>query len=430
MKIKKPELLAPAGSFEKVKTAFMYGADAVYAGTPTLSLRARAKLDFSDLENTIKYAKQHGKQVYAAVNIFAYDEQYEDIKNAAIKLNELEVDGIIAADPGVIKQIQKYAPNIPINISTQANTISYHTCNFWHDMGAKRIILGREVSKKELKNIMENKHEDLEIEIFVHGAICFAYSGRCFLSDFLCNRSANLGDCAQSCRWNYNVYVEEHNNPGELMPVEQEDRGMTIFSSKDMCLLKELPEIMYMGVDSLKIEGRLKTEYYLATVVNAYRHAIDDIYEMFKQGLSLEEVKKVHEENIEKYLDEIFKTKTRQLTTFYFNNKNNMDTQDYTGRQYNLDYEFGGIVKEYNKQTKLAFVEIKNKLTVGDTLELLLPNKLESARFQIKELYDQDTKEQIETVNPGVKGQSVYIKIDIGEDIEKGYILRRKLDKK
>ena len=327
--MKKPELLAPAGSFEKAKIAFMYGADAVYAGTSSLSLRTRAEMKDDDLANTIKYAHSIGKKVYTNINIYAWDDRYEEIIEQAKMLNELKVDGIIVADGGVVDVLKQYAPDIPLHISTQANTISYHAANFWYKNGAKRVILGREMNKKQIKELIENKPKDLEVEIFIHGAICFGYSGRCFLSDFLAGRSANLGDCAQSCRWAYNVYVEETNKPGNLMPVEHDEKGTYIFSSKDMCLVKEIPEIIEMGVDSLKIEGRLKTEYYLASVVNAYRNAIDDY------------MKDPKNYDYTKYLKELEKTKTRGLTTFYFNDRNNKDIQEYEGKQYNSDYEFG-----------------------------------------------------------------------------------------
>ena len=274
--MKKPEILAPAGSFEKAKIAFMYGADAVYAGTSSLSLRSRAEMEDNDLFRTIEYAHSLGKKVYVAINIFAWDETYEEVRKQAKALNELKVDGIIVADGGVLEVIKEEAPDIDIHISTQANTVSYHACNFWYKNGAKRIILARELNKEQIKEIAKHKPKDLELEMFVHGAICFGYSGRCFLSDFLASRSANLGDCAQSCRWAYHVYVEEANNPGNLMPVEDGKEGTHIFSSKDLCLIKEMPEILTLGVDSLKIEGRLKTEYYLATIVNAYRCAIDE----------------------------------------------------------------------------------------------------------------------------------------------------------
>ena len=408
--MKEVELLAPAGSFEKAKIAFLYGADAVYAGTSSLSLRTRADMRDNDLEDTIKYAHSIGKKVYVTLNIFAWDEKYEEIIQMAKKLEELKPDGIIAADGGVIEVLKTYAPSVKINVSTQANVVSMHAANFWYKNGARRMIMAREMNKEQLKYIMENKPEDMEKEIFIHGAICFAYSGRCFLSDFLSGRSANLGDCAQSCRWSYNLYAEEKNNPKELMPIEINEYGTSIFSSKDLCLIREIPEIIDMGIDSLKIEGRLKTEYYLASVINSYRNAIDDY--------------KKDPENYDytKYLKELEKVKTRGLTTFYFNDRNNQDIQEYSGKQYNENYEFGGKVVESNKE--ISTIEIRNKLLVGDTLEIIVPNKIEPVQFTIEKLYDVDTGEEIREISPGVKGQKVKIKLPI--ECKKDWIIRRK----
>lgn len=408
--MRKPELLAPAGSFEKAKIAFLYGADAVYAGTSSLSLRTRADMKDDDLENTIKYAHSIDKKVYVTLNIFAWDEKYEEIIEMAKKLEELKPDGIIVADGGVIEILKKYAPSVKINVSTQANIVSLHSANFWYKNGATRMIMAREMNKEQLKYIMENKPKDMEVEIFVHGAICFAFSGRCFLSDFLSCRSANLGDCAQSCRWSYNLYAEEKNNPGEYMPIETSEYGTSIFSSKDLCLIKEIPEIIDMGVDSLKIEGRLKTEYYLASVINAYRNAIDD-YEKDPENY-----------DYTKYLKELEKVKTRGLTTFYFNDRNNKDIQEYAGRQYNEKYEFGAKVIE--GQEEIATVEIRNKLSVGDVLEILIPNKIEPFEFKIEKLYDAETNQEIDAISPGVKGQKAKIKLPI--KCGKNWIIRRK----
>lgn len=408
--MKKVELLAPAGSFEKAKTAFLYGADAVYCGTGSLSLRSRSEVNDNELAKTIQYAHSIGKKVYAAINIYSWDSYYDEIKKQAKMLNELKVDGIIASDGGVIDVIKKEAPDIDIHISTQANTVSYHSANFWHKNGAKRVILGRELNKEQIKEIIKNKEAGLEVEIFVHGAICFGYSGRCFLSDFLASRSANLGDCAQSCRWAYNVYVEENNNPGNLMPVEHDEKGTYIFSSKDLCLIKEIPEIIDMGVESLKIEGRLKTEYYLASVVNAYRNAIDDY------------MKNPNEYDYNKYLKELEKTKTRGLTTFYFNDRNNKDFQEYDGKQYNPNFEFGGKVLE--NQANKTLIEIRNKLSIGDKMEILIPGKIEVEEFTIQKMWDSDTEEEITTVNPGKQGQTVKLELPI--EAKTGWILRRR----
>ena len=408
--MKEIELLAPAGSFEKAKVAYLYGADAIYCGTSSLSLRARADMGEEDLEKTIKYAHSIGKKVYVTLNIFAWDEKYEEIIEMAKKLEELKPDGIIAADVGVIETLKKYAPNVPINVSTQANIISLEDCKFWYKYGAKRVIMAREMNKEQLKYIMENKPEDMEIEIFVHGAICFAYSGRCFLSDFLSKRSANLGDCAQSCRWSYNLYAEERNNPGEYMPIETNEYGTSIFSSKDLCLIKELPEIIDMGVDSLKIEGRLKTEYYVASIVNVYRNAIDD-YKKNPQNY-----------DYTKYLKEIEKIKTRELTTFYFNDRKNTDIQEYDGHQYNEKYQFGGKVIGYDEEK--AIIDIRNRLQVGDTMEIIVPHQLEPIEFKIEKMWDIDTDKEIDFISPGVKDQKVKMLLPI--KCEKDWIIRRK----
>ena len=407
--MKKPELLAPCGSFEKAKTAFKYGADAIYVGTSNLSLRTRVDINDDELTKIIKYAHSINKKVYVALNIYARDNMYEEIKKQVKILEEIKADAVIVSDGGVVETVKEVAPNLEIHISTQANTVSYHTCKFWYNNGAKRVILARELSKDEIKDIMLNKPEDLTIEMFVHGAICYGYSGRCHLSDFLAGRGANLGDCAQSCRWAYNLYLEEKNNPGLMMPVEQDEHGTYILSSKDMCLIKELPELITMGMDSLKIEGRLKTEYYLATVINTYRHAIDECFA------------DIENYDYKKYLKELEKTKTRGLTTFYFNDKNNKDFQEYEGKQYNPDYEFGGKVVEVQER---AIIEIKNRLNVGDVLELIIPGKIEPISFTIEKLWDYETDEEIDHVNPGKEGQKV--KLILPNEAENGMIIRRK----
>lgn len=406
----KPELLAPAGSFEKAKVAFMYGADAVYAGTSKLSLRTRTSMEFDDLINTVKLAHSLNKKVYVAMNVYARDEEYDLVKKEVAYLDEIGVDGLIVADGGIAEIVKEYAPNTELHISTQANVVSLQACNFWYKNGANRIILARELSKDEIKYITKNKSNGLDIEMFVHGAICYSYSGRCYMSDYMAGRSANHGDCAQPCRWAYNLYVEEKNKPGEMMPVEHDDKGTYIFSSKDLCLINDMPTVFDLGVDSLKIEGRLKTEYYLATVVNAYRHAIDD----YAQNPS--------DWNSEKYMKELDKARTRGLTTFYFNEKYNPDIQDYDGKQINPDYEFGGVVISTDIDG-ITTVEIRNKLMVGDTLEIMIPEKLEPVTFVIDKLYDVETNEEIDAVNPGVKEQKVKIKLPV--DVSKGYIIRR-----
>ena len=405
----KPELLAPAGSFEKAKTAFLYGADAVYMGTSKLSLRSRVDVDDDELLKTIEYAHSINKKVYTALNIYARDNMYDEIEKQIEILKDAKVDGLIISDGGIVEIAKRIAPEIPIHISTQANITSYHTSNFWQKNGAQRVILARELDKEEIRTIKENTN--LEVEMFIHGAICYSYSGRCHLSDFLASRCGNLGDCAQSCRWAYNIYLEEKNKPGNLMPVEEDKNGTYILSSKDLCLIKELPEIIDMGIDSLKIEGRLKTEYYLATVISVYRNAIDDY------------IKNPEEYDYKKYLKELEKTKTRGLTTFYFNDKSNKDFQEYEGKQYNPDYEFGGKILEKDEDEKYI-IEIRNRLQLGDILEILIPNKLEPKIFTIEKMWDVETNEEIDHVNPGKEGQKVILEIPF--EVHEGWILRRK----
>ena len=376
--MKKVELLAPAGSVEKAKIAFMYGADAVYAGTSNLSLRSRTNLDSDGLEKIIIYAHSIGKKVYVALNIYAYDEYYEEIEHEIKKLEKIGADAIIASDVGIIEKIKEIAPGMEIHISTQANTVSLNSANFWHKYGAKRVILARELSKEKIEYIMKNKPEDLEVEIFIHGAICYAYSGRCYLSKYLTGRCANLGDCSQPCRFKYNITATEVNNKDSIINIDFDENGTYLFSSKDMCLIKQIPTICDMGVNSLKIEGRLKTDYYLATVVRAYRKAIDDYYNLKEKGME-------NEYSQELYLNELQKVKTRGFSEFYFSDDNNQDIHDLDGKSENLDYEYGAkvISKDEDIADDVYLVEIKNKLSLGDTLEILFPDTLDVCKFNI-----------------------------------------------
>ena len=408
----KPELLAPVGSYEKAKVAMIYGADAVYCGTGALSLRSRASMDNEALEKTIEFAHAHGKKVYTTLNIYAPDDLYKDIEEQVKMLEKVNVDAVIVSDGGVVDLVKQVAPSIPVHISTQANTLSAHAAKFWQKNGAERVILSREMNKEDIKKLIADIPDDLETEMFIHGAICWAYSGRCYLSDYMASRNANLGDCAQSCRWAYNMYIEERNNPGNIMPVEEDKNGTYVLSSKDLCLIKEIPEICEMGVTSLKIEGRLKSEYYLASVINAYRNAIDDYYNN-PEGF-----------DYKKYEDELNKVKTRDLTTFFFNDKNNKEFQEYNGKQYNPDYEYGAQVEEYLEDEDKYVVKIGNKLTVGDTLEILVPNDINYVAFTIDKMWDTETDEEVETVNPGKLGQTVKMKLPIKCD--SNWIIRRK----
>lgn len=408
--MKKVELLAPAGSLDKAKIAFMYGADAVYAGTSKLSLRTRAEMNQDDLEETIKYAHSIGKKVYVAMNIYAYDNDYEDIKKEIKRIEGLKADAIIVSDGGILNMAREIAPNLEIHISTQANNVSLEGAKFWKQNGAKRIILARELSKDKIEYIMKNKPKDLEMEIFIHGAICFAYSGRCYLSQYLSDRGANTGDCSQPCRWGYKVTAEEINTPGSIINIDYDDKGTYLFSSKDLCLINQISTILDMGIESLKIEGRLKTDYYLATIIRSYRQAIDEYYEDKKNW------------SAKKYIEEIEKVKTRGLSEFYFTNSNNQDIHDYSGQSDNMNYEYGAKVIS-TEETGLVLVEIKNKLTVGDKLQVMIPGSLKNFNYIIDKLYSAENGEKIDTVNPGKKGQQVRMKIPF--EVKPGYVIRR-----
>ena len=409
--MKKMELLAPAGSLEKAKVAFLYGADAVYAGTAKLSLRSRAEMDSDDLEETINYAHNLGKKVYVAMNIYAYDEDYDEIRKDIKRLSKIKADAIIASDPGVIACIKEVDPEMEIHVSTQANITSLESAKFWYNQGAKRVILARELSKDRIEYIMKNKPKELEVEMFVHGAICYAYSGRCYLSQYLSDRGANCGDCSQPCRWQYKLSAEEVNKPGSVINIDNDEKGTYIFSSKDLCLLKQIPVLADMGMDSLKVEGRLKTDYYLATIIRSYRKAIDDYYEAAEKWEYMT------------YLPEVEKVKTRGLSEFYFTNPKNQDIHDFDGFSENLKYEYGARVKE-SLGDNLYLVEIRNKLSQGDTLDVMIPGTIDENEFVIEELYDVSTKERIDHVNPGIKGQAVIIKVPY--KMEKDYVIRRK----
>jgi len=409
--MKKPELLAPAGSYERAKIAYLYGADAVYAGTADLSLRTRVNIGNDDFVKIVELAKKMDKKIYAALNIYAFDKDYDKVKTQAKILNDMGVDAVIVSDGGVLETVREYAPNVDIHISTQANTVSLGTSKFWHKNGAKRIVLARELSREKIKYIMENKPDDLEMEMFIHGAVCVGYSGRCILSNYLTGRASNQGDCAQPCRWNYNVYLEEKKSPGEYMEIQEDSRGTYLLSAKDLCLINRVPEIVEMGVESLKIEGRLKTEYYLATVVNAYRCAIDD-YLNNPNGY-----------DPKKYQVELDKAMSRKYSELFFDREDNQEIQNYDddGRS-DVPYEYGAKVLEKNDD--LSVLEVRNKVQVGDTYELIVPGQIDPKLIVFDKLFDYETKEEITVVNPGKADQKVLA--NLPDEARDNYVIRRR----
>jgi putative protease len=374
----KIELLAPAGDLEKLKIAVLYGADAVYLGGTSFSLRAKAKnFDKEQMREGIEFAHSHGAKVYVTCNIFAHNEDFDKMADYFLELKEIGADAILVADPGVFSLAKKTVPDLDIHISTQANNTNYHTALFWKELGAKRIVMARELSMREIKEISQNIPEDMEIEAFVHGAMCISYSGRCLLSNYLSGRDANKGACAHPCRWEY--YVTEKSRPGEYMPIVEEDKGTYIFNSKDLCMINHIPELVDAGIMSLKIEGRIKTAFYVGTVVRVYREAIDDYLES----------RELYESKKEYYLEEIAKASYRGFTTGFYYGKPNQEEQIYTTSSYIRTYDFIGMVKEYDSETGFAVIEQRNKFVVGDEVEFISP-KSGVIKQTITEIYTLD----------------------------------------
>lgn len=366
---KKPELLLPAGSPDTLRTAVKYGADAVYMGGEAFSLRASAKNFTSEqMAEGISFARENGVKVYVTANILAHN---EDLEKARVYFRELRgltyhgssaaPDAVLVADPALFMIARQEAPELELHISTQANNTNYGTFRFWHDLGASRVVTARELSLKEIREIRANIPDDLEIESFVHGAMCISYSGRCLLSNYLAGRDANRGACTHPCRWNYAVMEEKR--PGEYMPVVESERGTFIFNSKDLCMVEHLPDLIDAGVDSLKIEGRMKTALYVATAARTYRVAIDDCTE------SLEK----YESKMDWYRSEIRKCTYREFTTGFFYGKPNRETQIYETSTYVNDYVYLGTAGE---EVRPGFVRLeqKNKFSVGETLEIMRPD--------------------------------------------------------
>lgn len=357
-KINKPELLIPASSLEVLKVAVKYGADAVYIGGEMFGLRAKAKnFSMEDMKEGIEFAHKYDKKVYVTANITAHNADLEGVKEYFLELKEIKPDALIISDPGVFDIAKSVVPEIDIHISTQANNVNYGTYNFWEKMGATRVVSARELSLKEIKEIRQNISPKMEIETFIHGAMCISYSGRCLLSNYFTGRDANLGACTHPCRWKY--YVMEESRPGEYLPVFENERGTYIFNSKDLCMIEYIPEIVDAGIDSLKIEGRMKTALYVATVARTYRKAIDDYFESEEKYRS----------NMDYYKDEISKCTYRQFTTGFFFGKPTHETQIYDSNTYVREYTYLGLVNDF--EDDYCIIEQRNKFCVGDTVEIM-----------------------------------------------------------
>lgn len=357
----KVELLAPAGNLEKLKMAIIYGADAVYLGGMEFGLRASAgNFGPEELEKGIDFAHSKGKKVYLTMNIIPHDGDFDGMQEYIRRVAKAGVDAVIFSDPGVFDLLRQTAPDVELHLSTQANNTNWRSAAFWHRQGVKRVILSRELSLDEIAQIREKAPEDLELEMFVHGAMCISYSGRCLLSNYMAGRDSNRGQCAHPCRWKYHLVEEKR--PGQYMPVIENERGTYIFNSKDLCLIEYLPDIIACGITSLKIEGRMKSSYYTATVVKAYREALD-AYEADPLNYRFDKA----------WLEEISKASHRQYTTGFLKGKPTGKEQVYESSSYIQEYDFVGLVKAYDRLTGVAEIEQRNRFEVGDKLEIVSP---------------------------------------------------------
>ena len=373
----KPELLIPASSLEVLKTAVMFGADAVYIGGDAFGLRAKAK-NFSkeEMKEGIEFAHEHGVHVHVTVNILAHNYDLDGVETYLHELKELKPDALIIADPGIFMKARRICPEIDIHVSTQANNTNYETYNFWHDLGAKRVVAARELSMAEIKEIKQRIPEDLEMESFIHGAMCISYSGRCLLSNYFTGRDANHGACTHPCRWKYAVVEEKR--PGEYLPVYENERGTYIFNSKDLCMIEHIPELVDAGVDSCKIEGRMKTALYVATVARTYRKAIDDFFES----------EETYRQNMPWYLDQISKCTYRQFTTGFYFGKPSDEMQIYDNNTYVSEYIYLGIVYDIDERG-FAKIEQRNKFSVGDEIEIMKPDGTD-VKVRVNGMYTED----------------------------------------
>ena len=410
--MRRPELLIPASSLEVLKIAVIYGADAVYIGGEAFGLRAKAKnFSMEEMREGIRFAHDHEVKVYVTANILAHNDDLEGVREYFKELDSFEKeekpDALIIADPGVFMIAKEVCPDIERHISTQANNTNYETYRFWYGLGAKRVVSARELSLNEIKELRANIPDDLEIETFIHGAMCISYSGRCLLSNYFTGRDANQGACTHPCRWKYSI-VEE-TRPNEYMPVYENERGTYIFNSKDLCMIEHIPELMEAGIDSFKIEGRMKTALYVATVARTYRKAIDD----YKVSPEL------YKKNLPSYLDQISNCTYRQFTTGFFFGKPSDEAQIYDNNTYLKEYTYLGIVGEQNEEG-LYRIEQRNKFSVGEEIEIMKPDG-ENLTVTVKRIVDEDGADMESAPHPK---QVLYI--DLGHPLEKYDILRRK----
>lgn len=402
------ELLAPAGDMEKLRMAIRYGADAVYLAGERFGLRAGAgNFTGEELNEAMEYAHQRNKKVYVTMNTLPHNHEFTGMEDYVRFLSRLEADAVIVSDPGVFSLIREVSPDMPVHISTQANITNYRSAQFWQQQGAARIIAARELSLQELA-LIHQKLPSLEIEAFVHGAMCISYSGRCLLSNFMCGRDANRGDCAHPCRWKY--HLVEESRPGEYFPVVEDDTGTFIFNSKDLCMIEHIPELVQAGITSFKIEGRMKSAFYVATIVRAYRMALDsylkapDTYTFRRE-----------------WLDETTKVSHRSFTTGFFLNKPGAESQNYGTSSYIRTSEFVGVVTGFDESTGTLFIEQRNRILKGDVIEIMQPNGRDIS-LTVDEMWDMDDNLITSAPHPQMK-----LKMKIAEPVEPDSMLRKRL---
>ena len=415
--MRRPELLIPASSLEVLKIAVIYGADAVYIGGEAFGLRAKAKnFSMEEMREGIRFAHEHEVKVYVTANILAHNDDLEGVREYFKELDsfakEEKPDALIIADPGVFMIAKEVCPDIERHISTQANNTNYETYRFWYGLGAKRVVSARELSLNEIKELRANIPDDLEIETFIHGAMCISYSGRCLLSNYFTGRDANQGACTHPCRWKYSI-VEE-TRPNEYMPVYENERGTYIFNSKDLCMIEHIPDLAESGIDSLKVEGRMKTALYVATVARTYRKALDDYFEDPKK----------YEANMEWYKEEIGKCTYREFTTGFFYGKPSSDAQIYNSNTYVKNYTYLGTVESIDENGRSVF-EQKNKFTVGETIERMKPDGT-NVSLKVIGIFDEDGNAQESAPHPK---QMLHVVFD-GETEPQDILRRQEPDEK
>lgn len=406
--MREPELLVPASSLEVLKVAVIFGADAVYIGGEAFGLRAKAKnFSLEDMKEGIDFAHEHGVNVYVTANILAHNGDLEGVGEYFEELKGIGPDALIIADPGVFQIAKEVCPEIERHVSTQANNTNYGTFNFWYGLGAKRVVTARELSLDEIREIRAHIPEDLEIETFIHGAMCMSYSGRCLLSNYMTGRDANRGACTHPCRWKYSI-VEE-SRPGEYMPVYENERGTFIFNSKDLCMIEKLPDILNSGIDSLKIEGRMKTALYVATVARTYRKAIDDY----------QKDPELYLKNMPWYQEQISNCTYRQFTTGFFYGKPTEEAQIYDNNTYIQEYTYLGVVGDRDERGFYS-IEQRNKFTVGENIEIMKPDG-QNIQVVVRAIFDDEGKAMDSAPHPKQK-----LWIDLGCEMDAYDILRRK----